>query len=189
MNGSDDGQTRIAVILGTSRPNSNTGKALKIVLDELSTRDGIVVDLIDPAQLNLTFPLDGAGGGGDDAEAIRAIVTNATGVIFATPEYHGSPAAMAKLIIENLGFPSTLAGKPIAIMGTAMGGIGAIKALEQLRAILSHIGAIVLPGGISVAGVHNVFDEDGNCQDENIENLLRGLVTKLLDYIAGRAPA
>ena len=66
---------------------------------------------------------------------------------------------MAKLIIENLGFPSVLATKPVALLGVAAGQIGAIKSLEQLRSVLSHVGAIVLPGPVSVAGVQGVFDE------------------------------
>ena len=74
-------------------------------------------------------------------------------VILATPEYHGSFAAMMKLVIENLGFPSTLAGKPVALLGVAAGRIGAIKSLEQLRSVCSHVGAIVLPGPVSVANV------------------------------------
>jgi FMN reductase len=90
---------------------------------------------------------------------------------------------MAKLIIENLGFPSVLAGKPVALVGVAAGRIGAIKALEHLRSVLSHIGAIVLPGPVSVAGVQQVFDDKGRCLDENIETLVRGVATNLIDYI------
>ena len=60
---------------------------------------------------------------------------------------------MTKLVIENLGFPSVLAGKPVALVGVAAGRIGAIKSLEQLRGVCSHVGALVLPGAVSVAGV------------------------------------
>ena len=70
----------------------------------------------------------------------------------ATPEYHGSLAAMMKLIIENLGFPSVLAGKPVALRGAAAGRIGALKSLEQLRGVCSHVGGIVVPGPGCLAG-------------------------------------
>ncbi len=92
---------------------------------------------------------------------------------------------MAKLIIENLGFPSVLASKPVALVGVAAGQIGAIKALEHLRSVLSHVGAIVLPGPVSVAGVQNVFDEEGRCVDEAIEKMVRGVGTNLVEYIRG----
>ncbi len=90
---------------------------------------------------------------------------------------------MLKLIIENLGFPSVLAGKPIALLGVAAGRIGAIKSLEQLRSVCSHVGAIVLPGPVSVARVRNVFDGNGACHDREIERQLRGVGTNLLNYL------
>lgn len=40
---------------------------------------------------------------------------------------------MIKLVIENLGFPSPLAAKPVALLGVAAGQIGAIKSLESLQ--------------------------------------------------------
>ena len=90
---------------------------------------------------------------------------------------------MLKCVIENLGFPSTLAGKPIALLGVAAGQIGAIKSLEQLRSICSHVGAIVLPGPVSVAGVNRVFDESGRCTDEAVEKRVRSVATAMLQYL------
>ena len=117
------------------------------------------------------------------AEDLRATIEAATGVVLATPEYHGTFSSVMKLVIENLGFPSVLAGKPVALLGVAAGSIGAIKALEHLRGVVSHIGGIVLPGSISVAGVHNHFDERGRVADEKIEASIRSVATNLLDYI------
>ncbi len=88
-----------------------------------------------------------------------------------------------KLIIENLGFPSVLAGKPVALLGVAGGSIGAIKSLEQLRGVCSHVGAIVLPGPVSVAHVRSAFNEKGECIDADVEGRLQGLGENLLGYI------
>ncbi len=63
--------------------------------------------------------------------------------------------------------------------------IGAIKALEHLRSILSHVGAIVLPGPVSVAGVQKLFDDDGRCVDADTEKGIRSVATNLIDYIRG----
>jgi len=78
-----------------------------------------------------------------------------------------------KLVIESLGFPSALAGKPNALLGVAAGQIGAVKSLEALRSVCSHVGAIVLPGPVSVANVRAVFDDDGSIRDEKIEARIR----------------
>ena len=39
------------------------------------------------------------------------------------------------------------------------------------------------PGPVSVAGVRNVFDEDGACTDEATERRLRRVVDNMIDYI------
>jgi NAD(P)H-dependent FMN reductase len=169
----------IVTILGTARPGSYTGMALELVKDEL--RDaGVRVASINPAELSLAFPGQPES---DDARKLRDAVSRATGVVIATPEYHGSFAAQLKLVIENLGFPSVLAAKPIALLGVAGGRIGAIKSLEQLRSVCSHVGGIVLPGPVSVAGVRKLFDENGNCLDEGTEKQVRGVARRLLDYV------
>lgn len=171
----------IVSILGTSRPGSYTQKALALVIDELEQQPEIAHELIDPSELKLSFP--GGESQSGDAAQMRAAVEQATGVIIATPEYHGSFSSVLKLIIENLGFPSVLRGKPVTLLGVAAGRIGAIKSLEQLRSVCSHIGAIVLPSPISVAGVRKVFADDGTCTDDAVEKQIRGVASTLLSYI------
>ncbi len=174
---------RIAAILGTARPGNYTSKALALVIDEIRKQESIALDVIDPAKMQL--PLPGAEPDSPETERLKQTVSRATGVIFSTPEYHGSFSSVTKLVIENLGFPSVLAGKPVALLGVAAGQIGAIKSLEQLRSVLSHVGAIVLPGPVSVAGVQQLFDEQGQCRDKGIEDRIRGVATKLIEYIRG----
>ena len=172
---------RIVAVIGTVRPGNYTSRALHLVADEIRQRDDATVEVIDPATMALPFPGEEDGGGA--GQRLREAVAQATGVVFSTPEYHGGYSSVIKLVIENLGFPSVLAGKPVALLGVAAGQIGAIKSLEALRGICSHVGAIVLPGPVSVAGVQKAFDEEGNCLDEAVERRIRGVATNLLDYI------
>ncbi len=183
MNDGNSSGIRIVAVLGTARPENFTSKALALVIDEIAKHGNIALDLIDPAAQDLPFP--GADPDSAETKALQDMVSGATGVIFSTPEYHGSFSSMTKLIIENLGFPSVLATKPVALVGVAAGQIGAIKALEHLRSVLSHIGAIVLPGPVSVARVQTVFDEAGRCLDEETEKRIRGVAINLIDYIHG----
>jgi NAD(P)H-dependent FMN reductase len=169
----------IVSISATNRPGNYTARALAVVNEELTERIG-PPSVFDGRKLALTFP---GLGPSEDARRLSAAIAKAPGVVLATPEYHGGLSAMAKLIIENLGFPSALAGKPVALMGVAAGRIGAIKSLEQLRGICSHVGALVLPGSVSIAGVRTVFDEEGRCTDPGSEKALRGLAGSLVDYL------
>ena len=171
---------KIVAIIGSVRTDNLTSKALAVTVDEMRKYKNISIEVIDPA----TIPL----GAGDpqteaSAKALQESVVQATGIILATPEYHGSYSSTIKLVIDNLGYPSVLSGKPVALLGVAAGQIGAIKALEHLRSVCSHVGSIVLPGPVSVSGVHKLFDEQGRCLDEKVEKRLRGLSTNLIDYI------
>ncbi len=171
---------RIAIVKGSVRPGNFTSKAVAYLEDEFEGR-GVEVDVIDPAELNLSLP--GMPVGDSRADELRSWIKEATGVILATPEYHGTFSSVMKLTIENMGFPSVLAGKPIALLGVAAGRIGAIKALEHLRCVASHVGGIVLPGPVSVAGVQGYFDDEGRINDPAVEASVRGVATNLLDYI------
>lgn len=171
---------QIAVIQGSVRPGNYTAKALALVIDELQKAD-IPVTLIDPSTMSL--PLPGTGKESEDVRLLQETIQNATGVVIATPEYHGSYSSVVKLVIENLGFPSTLRGKPVSLLGVAAGRIGAIKSLEHLRSICSHVGALVLSSYISIADVQKKFDTDGTCLDSNAEKQIRSTATNLLEYI------
>ena len=111
------GEVTIALVVGTVRPGNYTSKAARLVRDELK-KAGVAVDWIDPAEMDLPFP--GTREQNPDGEDLKKRISRATGVILATPEYHGSMSSMMKLVIENLGFPSVLAGKPIALLGVAV---------------------------------------------------------------------
>ena len=178
---SHEGKIRVAAICGSVRPGNYTRKALGLTLDELGKDPDVAVDAIYPEEFDL--PLPGLPATGDGPERLRKIVDGATGVVMATPEYHGSFSSVTKLVIETLGFPSVLAGKPVMLLGVAAGAIGAIKSLEQLRGVCAHVGAIALPLPVSIAGVQRAFDEEGNCLDEQVERRVRGVATHLLDYI------
>lgn len=171
---------RIAALLGSVRPGNYTRHALALAVDELRQQAGLTVEFIDPAGLDLPLPGRPAT---DDARTVKATVSAATGVILATPEYHGGFSSVMKLLIENMGFPSALAGKPVALLGVAGGRIGAIKSLEQLRSVASHVGGLVLPGPVSVANVRTVFAADGRCLEPAVEERIRGLSRTLLGYI------
>jgi NAD(P)H-dependent FMN reductase len=175
---------KIVTICGSVRPGNSTAKALRLVLDEFARQPNVEVTPIFLETLDLPLP----GLAARDPAAVERFqqrVKEATGVLLAAPEYHGGVSSPMKLAIDNLGYPSMLAGKPIALLGVAAGVIGAIKSLEQLRGICSHIGGIVLPLAVSVARVHQVFDEQGNCRDAGTEKFIRSAATGLLDYIRG----
>lgn len=171
---------QITAIGGSVRPDNNTAKVLTVVIDEIKKHSDVSLEYIDPNLLDLPLP---GRSGKSSSEWLKKIVSSSTGVILATPEYNGSYSSVIKLIIENLGDPSALNGKPVALLGAASGEIGAIKALEHLASVCLNEGAIVLPGSVSIARVHKIFTAQGKCHDAEMEKRIRGAVGTLLNYI------
>ena len=171
------------MIKGSVRPNNYTSMAVALVVDELKKDPQVHVQVIDPAEYNL--PMPGTDWNAPGAKKLQEAVKNATAIVLATPEYHGGFSSVMKLVIENLGFPSALQGKPVALLGVAAGAIGAIKSLEQLRSVAAHVGAIVLPTPVSVANVQSVFDTAGRITNPGIETTIRGVASNVMEYIHG----
>jgi FMN reductase len=155
--------------------------ASALVADELRKHPKVNLEVINLGDLKLDPP--GINPQSHDAKRLQNAVTGATAIVFATPEYHGSFSSVVKLAIENLGFPSVLAGKTIALLGVAAGTIGAIKSLEHLRGVLAHVGAIVLPLLTSIPNVQSVFDAQGHLLEPKLEPVIRGVATQLMQYI------
>jgi len=174
----------LVTILGSAHSLSTTRSALAIAQQELRKMQDVAVVNIEPAGLNLNFP--GMEDSSFDREWLQETVSKADGVILATPEYHGSFSSLLKLVIENLGYPSALNGKPVSLIGVAGGRYGAIKSLKHLRSVCSHVGALVLPGGVSIAKAHSVFDKHGKCLEHFIEENLRQLAVRLVVFIRER---
>lgn len=173
-------QIRVAAVIGSVRQDSYTGKAVALVAEEFAARyPAVDFVVVDPRRLDLKGP----GLEGGDAERLQEVVGHATGVILATPEYHGSYSSVIKLVIENLGFPSALLKKPVIGLGVAAGAIGAVKALDHLGSVVTHVGGHLLPGSVSVAGVQDAFDQDGHCTDPAVARRVRGIAGKLMEYI------
>jgi NAD(P)H-dependent FMN reductase len=173
----------IVILVGSVRADSCTLQCSRLVLETL-VASGVTAELIELS----TFKLPFVGFDGDytneDAQRLQGIVKNATGVILATPEYHGSFTTVLKNAIENLGYPSLLIGKPVLVLGVASGKLGAVKSIEHLQSVLLHCGAICLPGSVSVAEVDKIFDKDtGQCVDEKWRGRICGLGEKMVTYI------
>ncbi len=169
----------IVCIVGNRRPGSFTGRCLAVTSAALRSA-GAEVHTFDGSTLDLAFPHEPAT---EDAKRLKQAVIEADAVILATPEYHGSFSAQAKLMIESLGYPSVLKNKPVALLGVAGGRIGAIKSIEHLRGSCSHLGAVLVPGAVSIAGVRRIFDEDGHCIDEHALDALQRLASNTLEFL------
>lgn len=108
-------------------------------------------------------------------------------MLIASPEYNSSVSAVLKNAIDWIsrraeGEPMKAAflGKTAAIMAASPGGLGGIRGLVHLRAILQNIGILVMPDQITLSEAHTAFGDDGALTQErkqaSIDTLARELV-------------
>ena len=177
----------LVAVSGSIRRDGFTRRFLDLLIEMLEEHSDVTVDCIDPAEFRLAFP--GEPGAGALQDQLVARVALADGVLLSTPEYHGSYSSVLKVLIDNMGYPSVMAGKPVSLLGIATGRLGAIKALEHLRSVCSHIGAIVLPYPVSVAEAHNKLDERGHCTDPDLLEAMQRCAEQLVLYTRSHRPA
>jgi len=76
-------------------------------------------------------------------------------------------------------------GKPVALMGASPSQIGTARAQLQLRQLLGHVRARVLPPPeLLVAHAHHRFDAELRLTDESTRRVLADLLKRFAHWIA-----
>ena len=169
---------KVIIVLGSVREKNKTAEAAKLA-NELLIKMGHQVELLDPSEIRT--PTLGANFDEVTIEQIRGQVTNADAIVLCTPEYHGNFSSTLMALLENLDYPSVLAGKPVALIGVAAGKLGAVKALEHLRSVAAHCGAYVVPKVTSIANSFKVLPDSGGVLDPTVEPWMESMLMELVD--------
>jgi NAD(P)H-dependent FMN reductase len=163
---------RVFGICGSLRATSFTRLALQVALRG-AEEVGAQTQTIDLRTYELIF-CDGKEDEGsypEDVFRLRRDVQAAQGIILGTPVYHGSFSGVLKNALDLMGFRE-FEGKMIGLVGAAGGRVGAVNALDSLRAIGRGLHAWVIPEQVSIAEAWKAFDNDGNPRDADLENRL-----------------
>lgn len=130
--------------------------------------------------------------GDDDGEIKPAAVAhlaeqvrNADALIFATPEYNYSIPGVLKNAIDWLSRIDghIFAGKPAAIMGASMGGMGTSRSQYHLRQVLVYLDVHPLnKPEVFVSAAHQKCDENGNLTDEKTRELIARQLQALKEW-------
>jgi chromate reductase, NAD(P)H dehydrogenase (quinone) len=110
-----------------------------------------------------------------EVRQLRAEVRAARGLLLATPEYNHSFPAVLKNALDWLsrGDPSSLHGKPVALIGATVGSWGTRLAQAALRQTLLATGArLMAEPMLFVARASSCFDADGVLSDPAIAESL-----------------
>ena len=180
---------RLLAIPGSARRDSHNARLLRYVAERAP--EGVEVELWEGLKSIPPYDED------DDTELpppavaeLREAIAQADALLFATPEYNGSVPGVLKNAIDWASRPraaTPLQNKPVAVIGASTGGFGAVWAQQELRKVLSTVGARVIDADLPVARVHEVFDEFGNLRDGKLDERCNAVLDALVDEASSRA--
>src|SRR5262245_34561191 len=123
------------------------------------------------------------------AAELKRSITEADGLILATPEYNNSIPGVLKNAVDLLTRPpsdikTVFGGKPVAVMGASPGGFGTILSQSAWLPVLRTLGTRPWFGGrLLVSRAQSVFDENGKIVDDAIKKQLKQFLHGFVEFV------
>lgn len=188
---------KILAFAGSARQDSINKKLVKIAASG-ATAAGAEVTVLDFHDLPLPLydgDVEAAEGLPENVLKLKTIMQAHQGFLIACPEYNGSITPLLKNAIDWASRPApgeaSLAcfkDKVAVLMSASPGGMGGLRGLVHVRAILGNIGMLVLPDQKAIPGAYQAFDENDNLRDEALRIAVRELGIRLADVVAKLNP-
>lgn len=151
----------IAVLAGTTRQQRRSIKAARYIAEYGRQLENVNVIFVDPTEFN--FAGDGNDPEGKDPR-YTDITARADAFFVVTPEYnHSFPGSLKRMLDSEL---ANYNHKPVAFAGVSDGNWGGTRAVESLVPAVRETGFVVMSWDIYFPYVQNIFDEDGQINDE-----------------------
>lgn len=123
----------------------------------------------------------------ENALKFRELLKSHQGFIVGCPEYNSSITGVLKNAIDWASRPrqsekplECFAGKLVALTAASQGMIGGLRGLDHCREILGNIQCHIVPGMVSVGGIHEAYDDKGQLKNERTRGLMDALIDTLV---------
>ncbi len=170
---------KIVGIAGSLRPDSYSQMAVNVAAQKVADL-GAEVEVLDLRQMQLPF-CDGGTEYPDypDVQRLRDAVSQADGLILASPEYHGSISGVLKNTLDLMSFDQ-LSGKVTGFM-SILGGQVNSNTLNDLRVILRWVHAWSIPEQVAIGQAWQAFTPEGKISDEKLSKRLDQFALSLVE--------
>ena len=184
--------TRIAVILGSVRPNRAGAGVAEWVVDQANAAEGVQAELVDLAAFNLPvfveeIPPMMAAPKEPAAVAWNEALASYDAYIVVTPEYNRSIPGALKNALDVGSRPyghSVWSGKPAAIVSGSPGALGAFGANHHLRQPLVFLNMPTMQQPEAYIGnVADLLDENGKLKKDDTRKFLNSFTDAFAAWI------
>jgi chromate reductase len=121
---------------------------------------------------------------------LKEILRAHQGMLIASPEYNSSVSGALKNAIDWASRPepgqpplSCFAGKVAGVMSASTGRLAGIRSQVHLRAILVHIGMLVVPQNFALPNAGEAFLGDGNLRDPDAQKAVEAIGTAVATMV------
>lgn len=187
-------ELKILIIPGSSRAGSHNARLAAAIGKELALQGAMVtrVSLAD-------YPMPIYNGDDEDRDGVPAnamklarLMAEHHGVVVVSPEYNASLSPLLKNTLDWMSRISKDGGKPLkaysnrifALASASPGGLGGIRGLNHLRAILLNVGAQMISEQVALGNAGSAFDDLDKIKDERVFGMMEAMCRSLLHHAA-----
>lgn len=183
---------KILAFAGSLRRGSFNKKLVRIAADGARTAGAEVteIDLRDIPMPLYDGDIEREQGLPPNAKLFKRMLMEHHGVLISSPEYNSAITAVLKNAIDWASRaepeePPLVAfkGKVGGVMSASPGNLGGVRSLAMVRAILSHIGVVVVPTQLGIARANEAFDAQGNLKDDLQRETIRSIGAEVVTFV------
>jgi FMN reductase len=184
---------RFVCIGGTTRAGSSTERALRYTATLLQEAGGTVEVFAGPELVLPMYSLLDAQRS-PVATRIVAALREADGLVLASPGYHGGFSGLIKNVLDYLEDMADdaapyLRDRAVGCIASAFGWQAIGTTLLSLRSVVHALGAWPTPTGVSMISTGRLFDDQGRCVNDELDEQFRRLAGELMEFAKRRQAA
>ena len=184
---------KILAFAGSTRADSFNKKLVRVAAAGASEADAdvTVIDLKDFPMPLYDEDLEKQDGLPSNVRKLKDLMLAHHGFLISSPEYNSSISGVLKNTIDWTSRPrdreppsACYHDKIVGLMSASPGGLGGLRGLVHVRAILENMGMIALSNQVAVSKVHEAFDAKGSLNDKKQEQKVKDIGAKLAQMIS-----
>ena len=183
---------KILAFAGSTRTDSFNKKLVKIAASG-AREEGADVTIIDLRDFQMPIydeDLERQEGLPTSARKLKDLMLTHQGLLVSSPEYNSSISGVLKNTIDWVSRQSDgeiplacFKDKVAGLMSASPGGLGGLRGLVHVRAILENIGVLVIPNQVAISKAHEAFNLDGTMKDTKQEQQVKKIGANLTQML------
>lgn len=183
---------KILAFAGSTRTESFNKKLVKIAASGAREEgaDVTIIDLRDFQMPTYDEDLERQEGLPTSVRKLKDLMCQHQGLLVSSPEYNSSISGVLKNTIDWTSRQSDgeiplacFKDKVAGLMSASPGGLGGLRGLVHVRAILENIGVLVIPNQVAISKAHEAFNLDDTMKDTKQEQQIKKIGVNLTQML------